>query len=156
MFGGVGVADRLQELFVASDAPDVSGGQARSPATHRGYDLFFSLGSLRSRPSCPRSRGCTWRWAVARRGTERLALPDREERRRPSVPPRQEYQYEHSHQLRVPPDGEFMEMCTEKGCVGIKGHRSVGGFRASIYNAMPIESVQVLVDVMKSFAEKYS
>ena len=49
-----------------------------------------------------------------------------------------------------------MEMCTEKGCVGIKGHRSVGGFRASSYNAMPIESVQVLVDVMKAFAEKHN
>ena len=52
-------------------------------------------------------------------------------------------------------EAEFMAMCTEKGCVGIKGHRSVGGFRASIYNAMPIESVQVLVDVMKAFAEKH-
>ena len=53
-------------------------------------------------------------------------------------------------------EAKFMEMCTEKGCVGIKGHRSVGGFRASIYNAMPIESVQVLVDVMKAFAEKHA
>lgn len=53
-------------------------------------------------------------------------------------------------------EGEFMGMCTKKGCVGLKGHRSVGGFRASIYNAMPIEGVQVLVDMMKNFAEKYS
>ena len=52
-------------------------------------------------------------------------------------------------------EGEFMEMCTEKGCVGIKGHRSVGGFRASIYNAMPIESIQVLVDTMKQLANKH-
>ena len=36
------------------------------------------------------------------------------------------------------------------GISGLNGHRSVGGYRASIYNAMPIESVQVLVDVMKS------
>ena len=36
------------------------------------------------------------------------------------------------------------------GISGINGHRSVGGYRASIYNAMPIESVQALVDVMKS------
>jgi phosphoserine aminotransferase len=48
-----------------------------------------------------------------------------------------------------------MDMCTKNGCVGIKGHRSVGGFRVSIYNAMPVESVQVLVDVMQNFAEKY-
>ncbi|OAV45722.1 3-phosphoserine/phosphohydroxythreonine transaminase [Lewinella sp. 4G2] len=45
----------------------------------------------------------------------------------------------------------FMEAAAAKGVDGIKGHRSVGGFRASIYNAMPIESVQVLVDVMKNF-----
>lgn len=38
------------------------------------------------------------------------------------------------------------------GIVGLPGHRSVGGYRASLYNALPIESVQVLVDVMKSFA----
>ncbi|MCB0549880.1 MAG: 3-phosphoserine/phosphohydroxythreonine transaminase, partial [Phaeodactylibacter sp.] len=50
--------------------------------------------------------------------------------------------------------GTFLEMCKAAGCVGVKGHRSVGGFRASIYNAMDIESVQVLVDVMKAFAER--
>ncbi len=53
-------------------------------------------------------------------------------------------------------EAKFLEMCTEAGCVGVKGHRSVGGFRASIYNAMPKESIAVLVDVMKSFEEKYS
>ncbi len=45
----------------------------------------------------------------------------------------------------------FMAACTDAGCVGVKGHRSVGGFRASIYNAMPVESIQVLVNVMKDF-----
>jgi len=50
----------------------------------------------------------------------------------------------------------FLSDCAAADCVGIKGHRSVGGFRASIYNAMPIESVQVLVDVMKKFAIKNS
>lgn len=49
----------------------------------------------------------------------------------------------------------FFQLCNEAGCVGIKGHRSVGGFRASIYNAMPIESVQVLVDAMRDFAAKH-
>lgn len=47
---------------------------------------------------------------------------------------------------------DFLKACDEAGCSGVKGHRSVGGFRASIYNAMPLESVQVLVDVMRSFA----
>ncbi len=49
----------------------------------------------------------------------------------------------------------FLKVCTEAGCVGVKGHRSVGGFRASIYNAMPRESIQALVDVMKDFAQKH-
>ena len=48
----------------------------------------------------------------------------------------------------------FLKLCDEKGIVGIKGHRSVGGFRASIYNALPITSVYVLIDTMREFAEK--
>ncbi|MFA6894306.1 MAG: 3-phosphoserine/phosphohydroxythreonine transaminase, partial [Bacteroidales bacterium] len=48
-------------------------------------------------------------------------------------------------------EGEFMTFAKEKGMVGIKGHRSVGGFRASIYNACPKKSVQALVDCMKNF-----
>ncbi len=50
---------------------------------------------------------------------------------------------------------EFFDLATSKGCVGIKGHRSVGGFRASIYNAMPKESVEVLVAAMKEFSAKH-
>ena len=48
---------------------------------------------------------------------------------------------------------EFMAFAKSKGMTGIKGHRSVGGFRASIYNACPVESVQALVDCMKEFEE---
>ncbi|MCD8739891.1 3-phosphoserine/phosphohydroxythreonine transaminase [Mucilaginibacter roseus] len=48
----------------------------------------------------------------------------------------------------------FLKLCDEKGIVGIKGHRSVGGFRASIYNALPITSVHVLIEAMQEFAEK--
>jgi len=46
---------------------------------------------------------------------------------------------------------EFLEFATSKGMIGIKGHRSVGGFRASIYNAMPINSVKALVEAMQEF-----
>lgn len=49
---------------------------------------------------------------------------------------------------------EFIALCEEEGMVGIQGHRSVGGFRISMYNALPYESVAVLTDVMKYFAEK--
>jgi phosphoserine aminotransferase len=48
---------------------------------------------------------------------------------------------------------EFMAFAKAKGMTGIKGHRSVGGFRASIYNACPMESVQALVDCMKEFEQ---
>ncbi len=46
---------------------------------------------------------------------------------------------------------EFLKFATERGMVGIKGHRSIGGFRASIYNAMPKEGVQALIDCMREF-----
>jgi phosphoserine aminotransferase len=54
------------------------------------------------------------------------------------------------------PDHEkpFLKLCDERGIVGVKGHRSVGGFRASIYNALPITSVHALIDVMQEFQEK--
>ena len=48
-------------------------------------------------------------------------------------------------------EADFMAFAKERGMVGIKGHRSVGGFRASTYNAMPKESIQALVDCMQEF-----
>ncbi len=50
----------------------------------------------------------------------------------------------------------FMDFAKERGMVGVKGHRLVGGFRASIYNAMPIESVQALVDCMQEFEKAHA
>ncbi|MDE5810809.1 MAG: 3-phosphoserine/phosphohydroxythreonine transaminase [Muribaculaceae bacterium] len=50
---------------------------------------------------------------------------------------------------------DFIDFATSKGMVGIKGHRSVGGFRASLYNAMPVESVKALVECMKEFEAKH-
>lgn len=47
----------------------------------------------------------------------------------------------------------FLDLAKQKGLIGLKGHRSVGGFRASIYNALPIESVNVLIETMKEFAQ---
>lgn len=46
---------------------------------------------------------------------------------------------------------KFMQMCKEANIIGIKGHRSVGGFRASLYNALSLESVNALTEVMKNF-----
>ena len=50
---------------------------------------------------------------------------------------------------------EFMEFAKSRGMVGIKGHRLVGGFRASCYNALPKESVEALVACMQEFAEAH-
>ena len=49
---------------------------------------------------------------------------------------------------------EFLDTCKANGMIGVKGHRSVGGFRVSMYNALTIESVKALTDVMKEFAIK--
>jgi len=50
---------------------------------------------------------------------------------------------------------EFTKMLKEANIIGLKGHRSAGGFRASMYNALPLESVKVLTDVMKEFGKKF-
>ncbi len=49
---------------------------------------------------------------------------------------------------------EFLELCKKEGMYGVKGHRSVGGFRVSMYNALPIESVQAITSLMKDFAQR--
>ena len=53
-------------------------------------------------------------------------------------------------------DAEFSKLLKEANISGLKGHRSVGGYRASMYNALPLESVQVLVDVMREFGRKFA
>ena len=50
---------------------------------------------------------------------------------------------------------DFIDFATERGIVGIKGHRSVGGFRASLYNALPLESVEALIAAMNEFERKH-
>lgn len=51
---------------------------------------------------------------------------------------------------------QFLELCQAAGIESIKGHRSAGGFRASMYNAMPLESVQALIEVMEAFDAQYA
>lgn len=52
-------------------------------------------------------------------------------------------------------EAAFLDLCKKEGMIGIKGHRSVGGFRVSMYNALTIDSVKVLTDLMKAFAQKH-
>ena len=49
---------------------------------------------------------------------------------------------------------KFDTMCYEAGIIGINGHRSVGGYRASMYNALEIESVKILVEIMQMLEKK--
>jgi len=50
----------------------------------------------------------------------------------------------------------FLADCAAANCIGVKGHRSVGGFRASIYNAMSTEGIQTLVNTMQAFEKKHA
>ncbi|WP_164110461.1 MULTISPECIES: 3-phosphoserine/phosphohydroxythreonine transaminase [Sphingobacterium] len=52
-------------------------------------------------------------------------------------------------------EAEFLTLAKERDLIGIKGHRSVGGFRASIYNALSIRSINALVDAMREFEDKH-
>ncbi|MEO8713243.1 MAG: aminotransferase class V-fold PLP-dependent enzyme, partial [Parafilimonas sp.] len=60
--------------------------------------------------------------------------------------------------LTTKPEHEqlFLDECKQNGMVGVKGHRSVGGLRVSMYNALPLSSVKVLCDLMKDFSDKHS
>ena len=66
----------------------------------------------------------------------------------------------HMNAVFTMPDPElekmFLAQCKSEGMVGVKGHRSVGGFRVSMYNALPLESVQAITDLMKEFANKHA
>ena len=60
--------------------------------------------------------------------------------------------------LTTKPEHEklFLDECKQNGMVGVKGHRSVGGLRVSMYNALPLSSVNVLCDLMKDFSDKHA
>jgi phosphoserine aminotransferase len=51
-------------------------------------------------------------------------------------------------------DAAFLQQAKAAGLLGLKGHRALGGMRASIYNAMPVAGVQALVDFMADFARR--
>lgn len=50
---------------------------------------------------------------------------------------------------------EFSQLCKDNGMYGVKGHRSVGGFRISLYNALPLSSVEAVVSLIKDFAQTH-
>jgi phosphoserine aminotransferase len=74
-------------------------------------------------------------------------IPDKNDRSIMNVPFVMQEKYKHLEQ-------SFQEFASARGMIGIKGHRSVGGFRASLYNALPYESVEALVETMREFAKQ--
>ena len=53
-------------------------------------------------------------------------------------------------------ENEFLKFCADRGLLALKGHRSVGGFRASIYNAMPIDGIDALILAMQDYESHHS
>ena len=53
-------------------------------------------------------------------------------------------------------ENNFLQFCADRGLMSLKGHRSVGGFRASIYNAMPLEGIDALVAAMQDYESLHS
>jgi phosphoserine aminotransferase len=50
---------------------------------------------------------------------------------------------------------QFLDQCKQAGFVGVKGYRTVGGIRVSMYNALPLSSVKAMADLMQDFAKKH-
>jgi phosphoserine aminotransferase len=48
----------------------------------------------------------------------------------------------------------FLNLCKQEGMIGVKGYRTIGGVRVSMYNALPLDSVQIFCDLMHSFAQR--
>jgi phosphoserine aminotransferase len=149
---------------------DLIGAAAKGTPTVMDYKLQADADSMLNTPACYAMyiAGLVFKWmkqqgglaALEQRNVEKAKLlydfldassffrnpVAKEDRSRMNVP----------FTLKDPSlDGAFLKGAEERGMVQLKGHRSVGGMRASIYNAMPIEGVQRLVEYMKEFEQKY-
>ncbi len=154
-------------LVIVKD--DVLGKAGRTIPTMLDYEIHIKNDSMFNTPSTVAVFAClqTLKWLKENGGIEEMekvniakadllygeldrnklfvpTVPDPEDRSRMNVTFVMAPGYE---ELEKP----FLDFATSKGMVGLKGHRSVGGFRASTYNALPIESIQALVDCMKEF-----
>lgn len=131
------------------------------------YDTHLKAGSLYNTPSTFGIYVCAlvYEWILATGGLEAMARRNEEKARllydaidrRPDVY-RGHAERDHRSLMNVTftlPTAEaekrFLAEAEGRGCIGLAGHRLVGGLRASIYNAMPLESVEVLADLMDRF-----
>ena len=152
---------------------DVLGKFERKIPTMLDYKTHIEGNSLFNTPACVTVFACvqTMKWlknlgglkAMHRINVEKATLLYNEIERNKLFIPTVEDEADRSimnvtfvmHENYKELEGEFLEFASSKGMIGIKGHRSVGGFRASIYNALPKESVQALTDTMKEFEIKH-
>lgn len=148
---------------------DILGNTGRNIPAMLDYNTYISNDSLYNTPSCVAIYGCllTLRWLKDLGGVEAIhkiniekanilydeidrnklfksTIPNADDRSIMNVPFVMNDEYKEKEE-------EFLKLASSKGMVGLKGHRSVGGFRASIYNALPVESVKALVAVMKEY-----
>ncbi|WP_423127957.1 3-phosphoserine/phosphohydroxythreonine transaminase [Gaoshiqia sp. Z1-71] len=148
---------------------DVLGKAGRTIPTMLDYDVHIKNESMFNTPSTVAVFAClqTLKWLKENGGVEAMEKVniakaellygelDRNKLFVPTVPAPEDRSRMNVTFVMAPGyeelEKEFLDFATARGMVGLKGHRSVGGFRASTYNALPIESVQALVDAMKEF-----
>jgi len=148
---------------------DILGKTGRPVPTMLDYNTYINEASLYNTPCCIAIYGCmlTLRWlkniggveAIHKINTEKAkvlydeinrnklfksTIPDAEDRSIMNVCFVMNDEYKDKEE-------DFNKFASSKGMVGLKGHRSVGGFRASLYNALPLDSVKALVAAMKEF-----
>jgi phosphoserine aminotransferase len=148
---------------------DILGKTGRPIPAMLDYGTYIKEASLYNTPSCVAIYGCmlTLRWLKNLGGVEAIhkinnekakilydeidrnklfksTIPDVKDRSIMNVTFVMNEEYKDKEE-------EFSKFSSSKGMVGLKGHRSVGGFRASIYNALPLDSVKALVAAMKEF-----
>lgn len=151
---------------------DILGKVDRPIPTILNYQTYIDKASLFNTPSCVAIFGClnTMKWLKNIGGVEKIheinmekakilydeidrnklfqaTIPNEKDRSAMNVTFVMKDEYGEK-------EADFLSLATSQGMVGIKGHRSVGGFRASIYNALPIESVKALISTMKEFEAK--
>lgn len=150
--------------------PEILGKTERQIPTMLNYQTHIKNGSMFNTPPVFAVYGCylTLEW-IKKRGIARIEADnqakaqllyseiDRNSLFSPTANPKDRSTMNATFVMnRSELEKEFLQFALDCGCIGIKGHRLVGGFRASLYNAMDLDGVQVLVDAMKFFENKHA
>lgn len=154
----------IREDLIRSDLPE-------SVPTMLRYQTHADNGSMYNTPPCYGIYICglVFRWLLEQGGLEAMEAKNRQKAKLlydfldSSALFRGTVRRQDRSLMNVPfvtgdsaLDAEFVSQAAKAGLVNLKGHRSVGGMRASIYNAMPLEGVQALVSFMKEFEQAHS